>query len=67
MVSGDLLETIRKPCFSTKFPQQEIRWNYSIFRSFNLSSAVHKCTKVSFKFTEKQHMHNTFTVIETER
>ena len=30
---SDLLETMRKLCLSTKFPLQEIRWNYSILRS----------------------------------
>ena len=33
MVSGELPETMRKLCFSTKFPHQEIRWNYGILRS----------------------------------
>ena len=33
IVSGDSPETIRKMCLSAKFPHQEIRWNYGIFRS----------------------------------
>ena len=33
IVSGDLPETMWKLCLSTKFSHQEIRWNYSIFRS----------------------------------
>ena len=33
MVSGELPETMRKLCLSTKFPHQEIRWNYGILRS----------------------------------
>ena len=33
IVSGELTETMQKQCLSTKFPHQEIRWNYSIFRS----------------------------------
>ena len=31
---------VRKLCLSTKFPQQQIRWNYSIFRS------VYHCMKL---------------------
>ena len=31
VISPDFL--VRKLCLSTKFPHQEIRWNYSIFRS----------------------------------
>ena len=31
-VSGESPETMRKLCLS-KFPHQEIRWNYDIFRS----------------------------------
>ena len=33
IVLGDSPETMRKLCFSTEFPQQEIRWNYGIFHS----------------------------------
>ena len=33
IVSGDSPETMRKLCLSTKFPYQEIRWNYGFFRS----------------------------------
>ena len=33
IVSGDSPETILKLCLFTKFPHQEIRWNYRIFRS----------------------------------
>ena len=33
IVSGDSHETTGKLCLSTKFPHQEIRWNYSIFCS----------------------------------
>ena len=33
MVSGELPETMRKLYLSTKFPHQEIRWNYGILRS----------------------------------
>ena len=33
IVSGDSSETMRKLCFSTKFPDQEIRLNYCIFCS----------------------------------
>ena len=33
MVSGDSPETMQKLCLSAKFPHQEIRWNYGIFRS----------------------------------
>ena len=29
----DSPETMRKLCLSTKFPHQESRWNYGIFRS----------------------------------
>ena len=32
IVSGESPETTRKLCLSTKFPYQEIRWNYGIFR-----------------------------------
>ena len=32
-VSGDLPETLRKLCLSTKFPLQEIRRNNGILRS----------------------------------
>ena len=31
IVSGDSPETMQKLCLSTKFPHQEIRWNYGIF------------------------------------
>ena len=31
--SGELPKTMRKPWLSAKFPHQEIRWNYGIFRS----------------------------------
>ena len=38
-VSGDSSETLRKLCISTKFSNQEIRWNYGILCSvFCLSS-----------------------------
>ena len=30
---GESPETMRKLCLSTKFPHQEISWNYGIFRS----------------------------------
>ena len=30
---GTVSETMRKLCLSAKFPHQEIRWNYGIFRS----------------------------------
>ena len=30
---GNSSKTMRKLCLSTKFPHQEIKWNYSIFRS----------------------------------
>ena len=33
IVSGGSPETIQKLCLSTKFPYQEIRWNYGILRS----------------------------------
>ena len=36
IVSGDSPETMRKLCLSTKFPHQEIRWNYGILRSVEL-------------------------------
>ena len=32
-VLGDLSETLRKLCFSTKFPHQPIKWNNGILRS----------------------------------
>ena len=32
---SDSPETMRKLCLSTKFPHQEIRWNYGILRSVN--------------------------------
>ena len=31
--SGEFPESVQKLCLSTKFRHQEIRWNYSIFRS----------------------------------
>ena len=36
IVSSDPPETVRKLCLSTKFPHQEIRWNYSIFCGVSL-------------------------------
>ena len=33
MVLGDSPETMRKLFISTKFPHQEIRWNFGILRS----------------------------------
>ena len=33
IVSGDSPDTVRKLPLSEKFPHQEIRWNYGIFRS----------------------------------
>ena len=33
MLLGESPETMRKLCLSTKFPHQEIRWNYGILRS----------------------------------
>ena len=33
IVLGESPETMRKLCLSAKFPPQEIRWNYGIFRS----------------------------------
>ena len=36
IVSGNSTETMRKVCLSTKFPHQEIRWNYGIFCSVNV-------------------------------
>ena len=30
---GELAETMRKLCLTTRFPPQEIRWNYGILRS----------------------------------
>ena len=33
IVSGGSPETMRKLCLSTKFPHQEIEWNYWILRS----------------------------------
>ena len=32
IISDDSPETIRKLCLSAKFPHQEIRWDYGIFR-----------------------------------
>ena len=34
--SSESSETMRKLCLSTKFPHQEIRWSYGIFRSEQL-------------------------------
>ena len=33
-VLGESPETLRKLCLSTKFPHQEIRWNFRILRNF---------------------------------
>ena len=35
IVSGESPEAIRKLCLYTKFPHQEIRWNYGILHSDN--------------------------------
>ena len=35
-IPGDSPETLQKLCLSTKFPYQEIRWNYGIFRCAHL-------------------------------
>ena len=42
MVSGDSPETMRKLFLSTKFPHQEIRWNYGIFCSECIEKIVSK-------------------------
>ena len=50
-VSGDSSETMRKLCLSSKFPHQEIRWNYGILRNG------------TYRFTEFYFIkisHNTF-------
>ena len=39
---------MRKLCLSTKFPHQEIRWNYGIFRSLNLKK-TYNCTLLSWE------------------
>ena len=39
---------MRKLCLSTKFPHQEIRWNYGIFRSVNLKK-TYNCTLLSWE------------------
>ena len=36
IVSSESPETMRKLCLSAKFPHQEIRWNYLIFRRLKL-------------------------------
>ena len=33
IVLGDSPKTVPRPCLSTKFPHQEIKWNYRILRS----------------------------------
>ena len=48
LVSGDLPETLRKLCLSTKFSHQEIRWNYGIFRS----------DRYGYKYNGKQSENN---------
>ena len=40
-VSGKSPETLRKLCFSTKFPHQEIRWNYGILRGDQPPRTLH--------------------------
>ena len=44
IVSGDSPKTRRKLNLSTKFPLQEVRWNYGIFRSVGLW-ALHTATR----------------------
>ena len=36
IISGESPKNMRKPYLSIKFPHQEIRWNYRIFRSASL-------------------------------
>ena len=46
IISGDSPKTMRKLCLSTKFPHQEIRWNYGI-----LCSGNEKCYTIKSKAT----------------
>ena len=44
----DCPETMRKLCLSTKFPHQEIKWNYGIFRCVTNSFSIFKFERCLF-------------------
>ena len=45
IVSGESPETMQKLCLSIKFPHQEMRWNYGIWRSeFEIEKKICKVT-----------------------
>ena len=55
-------ETMRKLCLSTKFPHQEIRWNYGIFRSVTYSHfstiSIYQKWKWKWRRTSQQQQVN---------
>ena len=55
---GESPETMRKLCLSTKFPHQEIKWNYDIFLSVGV--LVQKLGHHSFLM---RFVHSTFNYL----
>ena len=54
IVLGDSPETMRKLCFSAKFPHQEIRWNYGIFYSVILFTLCAHKSRLYFAVGKKK-------------
>ena len=50
-------ETIQKLCLSTKFPHQEITWNYSISRSINSPKTSSHCLNMNNKANKYVNLH----------
>ena len=61
--SGDSTKTMQKLCLSTEFPQQEIRWNYSILRNdsreiIGESSPLHIASSLTRTFGSRAQVAN---------
>ena len=70
IVSVDSHKTIQKLCFSTKFPYQEITWNYSIFQVVSIfQGSIFKSFKSKsnrFLCVRSSRLHTSFIIVFLE-
>ena len=67
IVSVDSHKTIQKLCFSTRFPYQEITWNYSIFQVVSIfQGSIFKSFKSKsnrFWCVRSSRLHTSFIIV----
>ena len=61
IVSSESPETMRRLCLSTKFPHQEIRWNYGILRILYINKPHRKIVEQIIKNVWPVLFENKFT------